>query len=400
MASADYIRQLYQQYLGRDPWPDEVQHWASQPLGMGQLQQMFYDSPEAQQYRARGVPAGAEQQPQQQQQAATPAGPQGGNYQGWFNSLVAGKPFNQQTILDLEPILNQYGVQLTPPNSQGERTKIGIPNGQGGYDWVRVGFGEGHPVWIPQGGDTPAQGEYNAPFTEQFSYADFAPPDAFSRPEWQAPTTVGDFNDPGYTARMKAGEEALQRSAAAKGTLLTGGTLKDISDWASDYASQEYQGAYNRAYQDYTTNYQKAWDEYKTNYQNKFNEWSAGYGKALGEYQQRYNIYDANQRNQYDRMYQLAQLGLSAAGQQAGYGTGYASIYGNALGNLGSAGAGLITGAGNAGAAGQVGSANAWNTALGNVGNLAGLYGSMYALGMGRGPVSTPPYSNPNGWFA
>ena len=71
-----------------------------------------------------------------------------GDYQAWFQSLIAGKPFTQQTLLDLEPTLNRYGVQLTPPNAAGDRTKIGLPNGQ----WVRVGFGEGRPVWVPQPG--------------------------------------------------------------------------------------------------------------------------------------------------------------------------------------------------------------------------------------------------------
>jgi hypothetical protein len=70
------------------------------------------------------------------------------DYQAWFNSLIAGKPFNQQTLLDLEPTLNAAGVRLTPPNAAGDRTKIQLPTGQ----WVRVGFGEGKPVWVVQPG--------------------------------------------------------------------------------------------------------------------------------------------------------------------------------------------------------------------------------------------------------
>ena len=65
-----------------------------------------------------------------------------------FDALVTGKPFGQQTLLDLEPTLAQYGIRLTPPNATGERTKIGDPiSGR----WTRVGFGEGHWVWIVQG---------------------------------------------------------------------------------------------------------------------------------------------------------------------------------------------------------------------------------------------------------
>lgn len=74
----------------------------------------------------------------------------GGDYQSWFNGLVAGKPYNQETLSALEPTLNAAGVKLTPPNQAGDRTKIQLPSGE----WVRVGFGEGKPVWIPQGGAT------------------------------------------------------------------------------------------------------------------------------------------------------------------------------------------------------------------------------------------------------
>ncbi|MEP7305931.1 MAG: DUF6531 domain-containing protein [Acidobacteriota bacterium] len=64
-----------------------------------------------------------------------------------FLAWVAGKPFGQQTLLDLEPTLNAAGWLLTPPNAAGERTKVHLPNGP----WIRVGFGEGQWVWIPQG---------------------------------------------------------------------------------------------------------------------------------------------------------------------------------------------------------------------------------------------------------
>jgi hypothetical protein len=63
-----------------------------------------------------------------------------------FMSLVAGKPFGQQTLLDLEPTLNAMGWLLTPPNAAGERTKVHPPGGP----WTRVGFGEGQWVWKPQ----------------------------------------------------------------------------------------------------------------------------------------------------------------------------------------------------------------------------------------------------------
>jgi hypothetical protein len=71
-----------------------------------------------------------------------------GDTRALVDSLVAGRPFGQQTLLDIAPTLALYGIQLTPPNAAGERTKIGDPiSGR----WFRLGFGEGHWVWIQQG---------------------------------------------------------------------------------------------------------------------------------------------------------------------------------------------------------------------------------------------------------
>jgi hypothetical protein len=52
--------------------------------------------------------------------------------------------------------------------------------------------------------------------------------------------------DPGYAFRMSEGMKGLERSAAARGGLLSGGTLKGIQRFGQDMASQEYQNAFNR----------------------------------------------------------------------------------------------------------------------------------------------------------
>ena len=68
---------------------------------------------------------------------------------------LEGQPFNQQTLLDHEAAWKAHGIILQPANAQGERTKVLLPNGQ----YVRLGFGEGHPVWVVQ----PSAGSGNAP---------------------------------------------------------------------------------------------------------------------------------------------------------------------------------------------------------------------------------------------
>lgn len=63
------------------------------------------------------------------------------------------------------------------------------------------------------------------------------------------PFGMTDFEtDPGYAFRMSEGMKAIERSAAAKGSLMSGATLKGIQRFGQDLASQEYQNAYNRFY--------------------------------------------------------------------------------------------------------------------------------------------------------
>lgn len=59
--------------------------------------------------------------------------------------------------------------------------------------------------------------------------------------------TMGDFQeDPGYQFNLQQGLQAIQRSAAAKGSLNSTGTMQDLAGYASGLASNEYQNAYNR----------------------------------------------------------------------------------------------------------------------------------------------------------
>ena len=52
--------------------------------------------------------------------------------------------------------------------------------------------------------------------------------------------------DPGYAFRMQEGMKALERSAAARGGLLSGSMLKGALRYDQELASQEYMNAFNR----------------------------------------------------------------------------------------------------------------------------------------------------------
>lgn len=75
-------------------------------------------------------------------------------------------------------------------------------------------------------------------------------------------------DDPGFQFAVQQGQDAIQRSAAAKGNLLTGGTLKDLASYTTGAALQDYSGAYNRALQTFGTNY----DVFRNNQTDPYNK--------------------------------------------------------------------------------------------------------------------------------
>ena len=65
---------------------------------------------------------------------------------------------------------------------------------------------------------------------------------------------------------MSEGKKALENSAAAKGVLRTGGTLKDLFSWGNKFGEQNYGNVFNRAASIYDTNRNNAASNYATNY--------------------------------------------------------------------------------------------------------------------------------------
>jgi len=61
------------------------------------------------------------------------------------------------------------------------------------------------------------------------------------------PFTMEQFQaDPGYAFRLQEGMKALDRTAAARGGLLSGATLRGAQRYGQDLGSQEYTNAFNR----------------------------------------------------------------------------------------------------------------------------------------------------------
>lgn len=84
------------------------------------------------------------QTPQSPTAPATSAGPVNGDYQGWFNQLIAGKAPTPDVLKSLEPQLVAAGFKLRP-NAAGVVGKIETPNGQ--VIDVIQGAGAGGQAW-------------------------------------------------------------------------------------------------------------------------------------------------------------------------------------------------------------------------------------------------------------
>ena len=62
-----------------------------------------------------------------------------------------------------------------------------------------------------------------------------------------SPFSLSQFNqDPSYAFRLQQGQQALERSGAARGMTLSGAQAKALQGYGQGMASQEYQNAFNR----------------------------------------------------------------------------------------------------------------------------------------------------------
>lgn len=256
-----------------------------------------------------------------------------------FMQLMAGRPITVETMRAIQPEYERRTGGTFVPNARGTAMDVVLPNGQfvdavqafegpeagRRLQWnVEPTFHDGQGGWYLPGGGAPGAG---GGFPQGYSLQGPNRLSSFSAPGLAAPWTEQfqrpDPNsikaDPSYQFQMKEGMDAIQRSAAAKGTLLTGGTLKGLNEWAQGLASTFDDKYYNR---------------------------------AKGEYQMDQGTYWQNQNNAFSRL-----SGLANTGQQA------ASSYGANMGHLYTAG-------GNAEAQNTINQNQGWSNTFGGLAEL------------------------------
>lgn len=114
----------------------------------------------------------------------------------------------------------------------------------------------GAPIGVPTSGfgaaPTPYTSDPNAPTYEPLP--PYTPP-TWTGGDYQNPTEQDLFNSPGYQARMDAVLRSRNRSAAAQGTVLNGGTVAALGRDAQTFASNEYQNLRNNTFEAYKQRY-------------------------------------------------------------------------------------------------------------------------------------------------
>ena len=168
-------------------------------------------------------------------------------------------------------------------------------------------------------------------------------------------SNYGFLNSPQYQFLQKQGQQALDRSAAARGMGYSGAQMKAAQQYGQDLASQQYDKEYDRAAKEYFNKYDQAANQFSNYYNRLDNE----YNRAAKEY---FNKYDqaANQfGNYYNRLAALAQGGQQAATTTSQLGGQYGQNAGGTLGSLSTQLQNNIGQLGNARASGYIGQANA-----------------------------------------
>ena len=150
-------------------------------------------------------------------------------------------------------------------------------------------------------------------------------------------------NNPAYQFQLKQGQQALDRSSAARGMGYSGAQMTAAQDYGQGMASQQYDKEYNRATSEF------------------------------GDY--------------YNRLAGLSQGGQQAANTLGSYGNQYANAGSNTFGNLSNAQTSILGQQANARASGYAANANALSGGLNSLTNLYGM--SKYYGGGNKNSLSS-----------
>lgn len=203
-----------------------------------------------------------------------------------------------QAAMDAVPGLLGWDKYTAPSGGQPPPGPPGPPGPGGGGGSSSIGamdpaavfqaptIANGMPSWMPSAPGAPAQP----------NFPQFEPAPKFDEPDYEQA-----MKDPGYLAELGQGRQQMEQSAAARGVLNGGGTLKDINQWGSNMAAQRVNDVRDRATNRYLLNYQTQHvDPYKYAYQRALDQFTGGMNIWQGQNSQWQTQAQVAQRNAED----------------------------------------------------------------------------------------------------
>ena len=245
----------------------------------------------------------------------------------------------------------EEGDQLLPDWAMGDYDRWVAPEGSGGGGGGGGGGGAGNVggmpgfdfqgiQYNPYGGEDIAARDFGEtieydPFDETIAYDPYAgsytadrfggATDPYRGEKFAAPSYEQAMADPGYQFRLRQGQQALENTAAARGMLRTGGTMKGLMDYNQALASQEYDKTYGRALGEYQMGYGQESTADREQFAREAQKFGMNRQAALDQYDRDFQRHQANQAglagafSQRAGIHQMNQAGLAGAfGQRAG----------------------------------------------------------------------------------
>ena len=194
--------------------------------------------------------------------------------------------------------------------------------------------------------------------------------------------------DPGYQFRLSEGLKALERSAAARGGLLSGATGKALTRYGQEMGSQEFQNAYGRAMDRSLAEFESARQREAEQYGRALTGYNAlaereqqQYNRALGQY----NLGREQNAEMYNRL-----AGIASGGSQTASGLSAAGrAFGTAAGNIGTQSAqqigNIFARQGDIAGQAAISRGSTYGNTLNSLANIAGRY---YGQGGYRAPTT------------
>jgi hypothetical protein len=171
----------------------------------------------------------------------------------------------QQALAQLQGVSGRDGPQQPGATSAIRGSDYGTPGQRPG--WAPLNIDATPYRWTPGQGPSAAAYRYTPGQTPDAApYASAVNLYQGAMPGTQVSTLTGQQvldQDPGAAFRQTEARKALEGSAAARGDLLSGGTLQALQARSQDLASQEYGNAWQRMMARDTEQYGRNWGQYQ-----------------------------------------------------------------------------------------------------------------------------------------